>query len=164
MQIVGNGGRITLLHPVCIYAFSIDKSKSICYTDKKYINRGANAMINTVGTLGGAVKGHLPRVWAFPKGLYPGATITSARLSPAWVLCYLIHVAYALQPRYLMAAAIFSALKILPYASENAAGGRSRPHIICFPLAIKYISKRRKQWKVLFGRLCPQLSPSSLHW
>ena len=82
MQIVGNGGRITLLHPVCIYAFSIDKSKSICYTDKKHINRGANAMINTVGTLGGAVKGHLPRVWAFPKGLYPGATITSARLSP----------------------------------------------------------------------------------
>ena len=39
-------------------------------------------MINTVGALDGAVKGHLPRVWAFPKGLYPGATITSARLSP----------------------------------------------------------------------------------
>ena len=66
-------------------------------------------MINTVGALGGAVKGHLPRVWAFPKGLYPGATITSARLSPAWVLCYLIHVVAAV----LIAAAIFSALKIL---------------------------------------------------
>ncbi|MBQ1213361.1 MAG: hypothetical protein IIX69_08105, partial [Clostridia bacterium] len=70
-----------------------DKSKSICYTDKKHINRGANAMISTARDLCGVGKGHLPRVWAFPKGARSGAARISTRLSPKRVLCYLIHVA-----------------------------------------------------------------------
>ena len=70
-------------------------------------------MINTARDLCGAVKGHLPRVGAFPKGFYPGAARISARLSPKRVLCYLIHVVWL---RYLIAVTVF-----------------------CFPIAIKYI-------------------------